>query len=61
MRKAAFTLKLDLELQKKVSAYYIYRSEEYEGKRPVIDGVYIQRHAIGSEPPETLSLVLEWE
>jgi hypothetical protein len=61
MKKSVFTLKLDTELVKKVSTYYIYRSEEYEGNRPVVDGVYIQRHALGSEPPATISLVLEWD
>jgi hypothetical protein len=57
----SFTLKLDDELLKKVTTYYIYRSEEYQGTRPVVDGVYIQRHAIGTEAPRTLSLVLQWD
>jgi len=42
--------------------YYLYRSEEYRGQRPVIDGVYVQRDAIGAPaPPEKMSMVLGWE
>jgi hypothetical protein len=61
MKKLEFTLNLDNELLKKVSTYYIYRSEKYEGNRPIVDGVYIQRNAIGSEPPQIINLVMEWE
>jgi hypothetical protein len=56
-----FTLKLDEELLKKVTTYYIYRSEEHNGPRPVVDGVYIQRPTIGAEPPKKINLLLEWE
>lgn len=61
MQKTVFTLRLDDELLKKVTTYYIYRSEQYEGTRPVVDGIYIQRSAIGAEAPKKMNLVLEWE
>jgi hypothetical protein len=51
-----FTLKLDSDKTDKMIAYYLYRSEEFNGDRPIIDGVYVQRSTIGPTPPETLSV-----
>ncbi len=55
-----FTLRLDSEKTDKMSSYYLYRSEEFQGDRPVVDGVYLQWNAVGSIPPEKMSIVLEW-
>lgn len=60
MKQFRATLKLDKELLAKTSTYYIYRSEEKNGPRPIVDGVYMQRDALGAEPPEEISLLLEW-
>ncbi len=60
MKQLHFTLRLDQDKTDKMSTYYLYRSEEYTGQRPVIDGVYVQRDTIGLTPPETVSLILEW-
>jgi hypothetical protein len=54
-------LLLDKEMLGKTPAYYIYRSEEMRGRRPMIDGVYIQRDAIGSEAPDEITGVFEWD
>jgi hypothetical protein len=54
-------LKLDKEMLSKTPTYYIYRSEEMSGKRPVLDGIYIQRSAIGSNPPDEIHAVFEWK
>ena len=61
MNKWQGKLKLDKEMLSKTPTYYIYRSEEMAGKRPVLDGIYIQRSAIGSNPPQEISAVFEWE
>lgn len=54
-------LQLDKRLLDTASAYYIYRSEEKAGARPVIDGIYIQRASVGPNPPEEMTLALDWE
>lgn len=54
-------LKLDKEMLARMPTYYIYRSEEQAGPRPVIDGVYIQRGALGPNPPEEMNAVFDWE
>jgi hypothetical protein len=41
--------------------YYLYRSEELIGGRPIIDGVYVQRSELGPTPPQTMSMMLEVE
>jgi hypothetical protein len=56
-----FTLKLDQDKTSEMPTYYLYRSEEYGGNRPVVDGVYVQRNTIGPRPPDTMSIVLEWD
>ena len=53
-----FNLKLDNE-HIKLPTYYLYRSEEYEGNRPIIDGVYIQRGTLGPNPPKDITILLE--
>ena len=60
MNQFHFTLRLDGETTEKTPTYYLYRSEESSGGRPIIDGVYFQRSAFGSTTPETLSIILEW-
>ncbi len=60
-RQLQSRVRLDHEMLRKVSGYYIYRSDEEEDGRPIIDGVYIQRGAVDGNPPETMSLLLEWE
>jgi hypothetical protein len=61
MKQMRFNLKLDQEETSKMATYYLYRSEEQEGLRPIVDGVYIQRGTLGAEPPNAMSLVLEWD
>jgi hypothetical protein len=60
MRRERFTLKLDEEKTDKMPTYYLYRSEEYGEQRPVVDGVYVQRNAVGATPPEMMNMTLEW-
>ena len=54
------TLLLDDEMLKKVGGYYIYRSMEEKNGKPIIDGVYVRRDAVDGDPPEAMSLLLEW-
>jgi len=54
-------LKLDKEMLTRTPTYYIYRSEEKAGTRPVLDGIYIQRGALGPNPPDEINTVFEWE
>jgi len=54
-------LVLDRAMLPKVLSYYLYRSEEQEHGGPVIDGVYIQKGQLGEEPPDHMTLSLEWE
>jgi len=61
MKQLRFNLKLDQEETSKMATYYLYRSKEQEGLRPIVDGVYIQRGPVGSKPPNAMSLVLEWD
>ena len=51
MTRLQLTLPLDNDMLHKVGGYYIYRSQEEERSRPIVDGVYIQREAIDSNPP----------
>ena len=60
MNRIRANLRLDSEMLKKVPTYYIYRSQEEERGRPIVDGVYIQRETIGVDPPEKMTLLLEW-
>ena len=59
MKQLRFILRLDRENTGKMPAYYLYRSDESNGGRPIIDGVYIQRNAVGPTPPETMNVLLE--
>ncbi|HEY3303210.1 MAG TPA: hypothetical protein VGL70_06705 [Candidatus Binatia bacterium] len=54
-------LKLDKEMLTRTPTYYIYRSEELAGKRPALDGIYIQRSTLGPNPPDEINAVFEWE
>lgn len=60
MEKLQLTLILDREMLRKVTGYYIYRSQEEEKDSPIVDGVYIQRETIGENPPKNMTLLLEW-
>jgi hypothetical protein len=60
MEQLHVNLVLDREMLGKVITYYVYRSQEMEGARPIIDGVYIQRGTVGANPPEHMKLSLEW-
>jgi hypothetical protein len=44
----------------KVQGYYIYRSEELSGNRPIIDGLYIQRDELMNDPPDEMDISLRW-
>jgi hypothetical protein len=59
VKQLRFVLRLDRENTEKMPAYYLYRSGESNGGRPIIDGVYIQRNAIGPTPPEIMNVLLE--
>ena len=61
MKELHFNLKLDDENTSKMPTYYLYRSEEQEGGRPIVDGVYIQRQTLGPNLPGEMSLMLEWQ
>ncbi len=61
MNQFSTNLVLDKDMLPMLISYYLYRSEEQEHGRPVIDGVCIQRGKIGEEPPDNMTLSLEWE
>ena len=61
MKQLRFNLKLDDEESSKIPTYYLYRSEEQQGGRPIVDGVYIQRNTLGPQPPKLMNLLLECE
>jgi hypothetical protein len=60
MNHLRLNLILDREMLPKVISYYIYRSQEQDKGRPIVDGVYIQRESMGRRPPENMTLSLEW-
>jgi len=60
VKQLRFLLKLDSNGTQKMPTYYLYRSEELNDGRPIVDGFYVQRSALGSTPPDTLSILLEW-
>lgn len=55
------TMRLDHTQLEKVKGYYVYRTEEAEGDRPVVDGLYIQRQAIEDQAPESLLISIDWD
>jgi hypothetical protein len=55
------TMRLDHTQLEKVKGYYVYRSEESEGDRPVVDGLYVQRQAIGDRAPESMRVSIGWD
>lgn len=52
MNQLQVTLVLDKDMLQKVDNYHIYRSQEEESGRPVIDSLYIQRRTIYNNPPK---------
>jgi len=60
MRQFELTVTLDKDMLPKLIGYYLYRSEEFEGKRPIVDGLYVQRDSIGPYPPDSMELTLTW-
>jgi hypothetical protein len=60
MNEHRYGLLLDREMLPKVNNYYIYRSEEQENNRPIIDGVYIQSNELSQKPPKKMTLILKW-
>ncbi|MDP1808209.1 MAG: hypothetical protein Q8L35_01580 [Actinomycetota bacterium] len=61
MEQLRVSISLDRAMLGKVGGYYLYRSQEEQSGRPIIDGVYVQRETIGDVPPATMTLLLEWE
>jgi hypothetical protein len=61
MKQLRFNFKLDDEMLNKLPTYYLYRSQEQERGRPIIDGVYIQRETLGLNPPKDMTMLLEWQ
>ena len=55
------TMRLDHTQLEKVKGYYVYRSDENEGDRPVVDGLYVQRQAIGDRAPESMRVSIDWD
>jgi hypothetical protein len=55
------TVRLDYTQLEKVKGYYVYRSEETEGDRPVVDGLYVQRQAVGDQAPESMQISIDWD
>ncbi len=60
LKQLLLTLRLDQDDTSKMSGYYLHRSEECSGNRPIVDGIYVQRNGIGPIPPETMSVLLKW-
>jgi hypothetical protein len=58
--KRAFTLLLDEDSSH--VEYWLYRSTELNNGNggPVVDGVYIWRPELGTEPPEVINISIEW-
>lgn len=54
-------LLLDTEMLSRTPTYYIYRSEEKSGPRPILDGIYFQRGVFGDKPPPEINTTFEWE
>ncbi len=54
------TLVLDRTMLEKVAGYFIYRSAEMEEGRPIVDGLYMQRQVVGSPPPATMRITIDW-
>ena len=55
------TMVLDHPMLEKVVGYLVYRGEEIDGDRPIVDGLYLRRGVVGSPPPETMRITLDWE
>ncbi len=55
------SLVLDIDQLGKLAGYYLYRSEELAGDRPIVDGLYLQKSEIGDRPPMRMRLQLNWE
>jgi len=60
MKQLRFTLVRDKDMLRESTKYYLYRSQEEERGRPIVDGVYIQQETIDENPPEKMTLLLEW-
>ncbi len=61
MTTEQFTLVIDKEQEEKLSGYCLYRSVEKQSGRPTIDGVYIQRRHLANQPPDEITITLEWQ
>ena len=53
------TMTLDRGMEEKLVGYVMYRSEEMEGARPVVGGLYIQRGVLAAPPPEMIKVRIE--
>jgi hypothetical protein len=58
LMQATFVLILDRRASARLDNYNLYRSEEEEGGRPIIDGLYIQ-YGYLNPAPERLMVTLE--
>lgn len=52
------TLNLATEMLSRLVGYYVYRMEELEGNRPIVNGGYIQREKV-RETSQSMTLVLD--
>jgi hypothetical protein len=54
-------MELDRTMLEKVDGYYVYRSQETQDERPVVDGLYLRRSAVGGDPRESIRLSISWD
>ena len=52
-------MKLTFEQEKETKNTVRFQEVVADGSQPVIGPLYIQKHALGANPPETISLEIE--
>ena len=52
-------MKLTFEQEKETKNPVRFQEQVKDGEQPVIGPLYIQKHALGANPPETISLEIE--
>ena len=60
MAKEQFMLELDRKMLPKVLTRYVYRSRDVDSSSPIVDGFYVQRSMFSEQPPEEITLTIEW-
>jgi hypothetical protein len=52
-------MKLTFEQEKETKNTVRFQEQVKDGEQPVIGPLYIQKHALGANPPQTISLEIE--